>query len=129
MPCPPHRLTYMWGDVVSQANSVYAFRRVGERQSMDEQQFEILKALANEKRLQILYWLKEPEQHFPPHKEVDGFGQGVCVAFIQKKLGLSQAATSQYLSILQRADLLIATRIGKWTYYRRNEEVLNRFTT
>jgi DNA-binding transcriptional ArsR family regulator len=94
---------------------------------MDTHHLEILKALSNEKRLQILAWLKEPEQHFPPHQEVDGFGQGVCVAFIQKKLGLSQAATSQYLSILQRAGLLIATRIGKWTYYRRNEDVLKHF--
>jgi len=90
-------------------------------------QLDILKALANEKRLQILRWLKDPEQHFPPHKEVEGFGQGVCVAFIQQKLGLSQAATSQYLAILQKAGLVIPTRIGKWTYYRRNEEALARF--
>jgi ArsR family transcriptional regulator len=51
----------------------------------------------------------------------------VCVKFIQEKLGLSQAATSQYLNILQKTDLVIATRIGKWTYYRRNEEALARF--
>ena len=88
---------------------------------------EILKALANEKRLQILYWLKEPEKHFPPHQEVSGFDQGVCVKFIQEKLGLSQAATSQYLNILQKSDLVIGTRIGKWTYYRRNEEALLQF--
>jgi transcriptional regulator, ArsR family len=25
---------------------------------------------------------------------------------------------------LQKADLVIATRIGKWTYYRRNEETI-----
>lgn len=95
------------------------------RPEIDE--LEVLKALANEKRLQILRWLKEPEKHFPPHKEVEGFGQGVCVAFIQAKLGLSQAATSQYLIILQKAGLVIPTRIGKWTYYRRNEEMLARF--
>jgi ArsR family transcriptional regulator len=94
---------------------------------MDSNQLDVLKALANEKRLQILYWLKTPEQHFPPHKEVEGFEQGVCVAFIQAKLGLSQAATSQYLGILQKAGLLIATRIGKWTYYRRDEQALARF--
>jgi ArsR family transcriptional regulator len=90
-------------------------------------ELEIIKALANENRLLILRWLKHPEQHFPPHKEVEGFDNGVCVAFIQAKLNLSQAATSQYLSILQKAGLLIATRIGKWTYYRRNEEALARF--
>jgi DNA-binding transcriptional ArsR family regulator len=90
-------------------------------------ELEIIKALANENRLLILQWLKHPEQNFPPHKEVEGFDNGVCVAFIQAKLNLSQAATSQYLSILQKAGLLIATRIGKWTYYRRDEEALARF--
>lgn len=92
-------------------------------------ELDVLKALANEKRLQILHWLKVPEQHFPPHREIDGFGQGVCVTFIQAKLGLSQAATSQYLTILQKAGLLIATRIGKYTYYRRDESALARFIT
>jgi ArsR family transcriptional regulator len=94
---------------------------------MGTPELDILKALANDKRLLILHWLKTPEQHFPPHQEVDGFGQGVCVKFIQEKLGLSQAATSQYLNILQKADLVIPTRIGKWTYYRRNEETLAAF--
>ncbi len=95
---------------------------------MNSHELDILKALANEHRLQILHWLKTPELYFPPHKEVEGFGQGVCVKFIQEKLGLSQAATSQYLNILQDAGLVIATRIGKWTYYRRNEEALSQFT-
>lgn len=90
-------------------------------------ELEIFKALANENRLRILNWLKHPEQHFPPHKEVQGFDNGVCVAFIQAKLNLSQAATSQYLTILQKAGLVIPTRIGKWTCYRRNEEALARF--
>lgn len=90
-------------------------------------ELEIFKALANENRLLILQWLKHPEQHFPPHKEVEGFDNGVCVAFIQAKLNLSQAATSQYLTILQKAGLLISTRIGKWTYYRRDEEALAHF--
>jgi len=94
---------------------------------MTPSELDILKALANENRLQILHWLKEPEQHFPPHQEVEGFAQGVCVKFIQEKLGLSQAATSTYLNILQDAGLVIATRIGKWTYYRRNEEALKQF--
>ena len=98
-----------------------------EKQLTTTDDLEIFKALANENRLRILHWLKHPEQHFPPHKEVEGFENGVCVAFIQAKLNLSQAATSQYLTILQKAGLVIPTRIGKWTYYRRNEEALARF--
>ena len=54
-----------------------------------------LKALNNEKRLQILDWLKNPEDNFPPHIDVPGFEQGVCVSNIQDKSGLSQSATSQ----------------------------------
>jgi len=94
---------------------------------MNAGELAVFKALANEHRLQILHWLKTPELYFPPHKEVEGFEHGVCVKFIQEKLGLSQAATSQYLNILQDAGLVIGTRIGKWTYYRRDEEALKRF--
>lgn len=92
---------------------------------MDEQQ--IFKALNNPTRLAILGWLKDPKANFPPHQEVDGFEQGVCVAFIQQKTGLSQSTTSQYMTLLHQADLVIATRIGKWTYYRRNEKTFTAF--
>lgn len=86
-----------------------------------------LKALNNQKRLQILEWLKKPEDNFPPHNDVSGFEQGVCVSNIQDKLELSQSATSQYMSMLESANLVISTRIGKWTYYRRNEEAIAEF--
>jgi len=86
-----------------------------------------LKALNNPKRLQILEWLKHPEDNFPPHNDVPGFEQGVCVSNIQEKLGLSQSATSQYMSMLEGANLVISTRIGKWTYYRRNDEAIQGF--
>ena len=89
---------------------------------------QILKAIGNEKRLQILEWLKNPEANFPPHQEVEGFDNGVCVAFIQQKSGLSQSTTSQYLAILEKVGLVIPTRIGKWTYYRRNEAAISAFT-
>jgi DNA-binding transcriptional ArsR family regulator len=88
---------------------------------------QILKAIGNEKRLQILEWLKDPEKNFPPHQEVEDFDNGVCVAFIQQKSGLSQSATSQYMAMLERAGLVIPTRIGKWTYYRRNEAAISAF--
>lgn len=87
-----------------------------------------LKAINNKKRLQILAWLKNPEDNFPPHDDVPGFEQGVCVSNIQDKLGLSQSATSQYMSMLENTNLVISTRIGKWTYYRRNEEAIGDFT-
>ena len=87
----------------------------------------IFKALSNPTRLKILGWLKTPERHFPPHQNVEGYEQGVCVAFIQEKAQLSQSTTSQYMIILYQAGLVIPTRIGKWTYYKRNEQMIADF--
>lgn len=89
---------------------------------------EISKALANETRLNILKWLKNPESNFPPqssslNEPVDLQG-GVCVSSIQAKANLSQSTVSNYLDMMQRAGLLISERRGKWTYYRRNEKVI-----
>jgi len=88
---------------------------------------EIFKALSNNTRLQILSWLKDPESHFMDESDVDMRQTGVCVGLIQKKTGLSQSTVSEYLSILQRTGLVQSTRIGQWTYYRRNEEVYEMF--
>lgn len=85
------------------------------------EQVEIFKALSNKTRLQILSWLKNPEQNFPD-QAVNGFDNGVCVGQIQNKAGLTQSTVSEYLSTLQRAGLVKATRLGQWTYYQRNEE-------
>ncbi|MCI6988097.1 MAG: ArsR family transcriptional regulator [Campylobacter sp.] len=87
-------------------------------------QIEIFKVLANESRLQILFWLKEPKQYFTRESGVDMDEFGVCVGEIQQMLGLTQSTVSSYLSQLQKAGLLIATRIGKWTYYKKDEEMI-----
>ncbi|AMR34220.1 transcriptional regulator [Mucilaginibacter sp. PAMC 26640] len=83
-------------------------------------QLAIFKALSNNTRLQILQWLKQPEINFPGHTAA--CGAGVCVGKIQEKASLTQSTVSEYLSLLQRAGLVSATRIGQWTYYKRNEE-------
>ena len=82
---------------------------------------EINKVLSNETRVKILNWLKDPNQHFPPHKELGHFDDGVCVQYIGDKAGLSQSTISHYLSWMQKVGLIIPTRHGKWTYYRRDE--------
>ena len=84
-------------------------------------QVEIFKALSNKTRLLILGWLKDPEQNFP-EQAANGFDNGVCVGQIQNKAGLTQSTVSEYLSTLQRAGLVKSTRVGQWTYYKRNEE-------
>lgn len=85
---------------------------------------EISKVLSNETRVRILKWLKEPELNFPPHQDIDHFDDGVCVGYIQDKAGLSQSTISTYLNSMQQAQLVIPTRHGKWTYYKRNETVI-----
>jgi ArsR family transcriptional regulator len=83
---------------------------------------EIFKALSNKTRLQILQWLKQPEVYFHPQEQADFGKVGVCVGQIQQKCGLSQSTVSEYLAVLQKAGLLEATRLGQWTYYKRNEQ-------
>ena len=69
----------------------------------------------------MLEWLKEPEANFP-EQEPYGYANGICVGQLQAKAGLTQSTVSEYLSILQRAGFVTATRMGQWTYYKRNEE-------
>ncbi|MFD2934590.1 ArsR/SmtB family transcription factor [Spirosoma flavum] len=85
-------------------------------------QVDVFKALSNKTRLQILSWLKEPEIHFPLQDFCEAKGVGVCVGHIQAKCGLNQSTVSEYLSLLQRAGLVTATRVGQWTFYKRNED-------
>ena len=88
---------------------------------------EISKVLSNQTRVNILKWLKEPEKNFPPHQDIDHFDDGVCVGFIHDKSKLSQSTISTYLAAMQNADLIIPTRHGKWTYYKRNEKVITSY--
>lgn len=83
---------------------------------------EQFKALSSEVRLQILEWLKNPEENFPPTHAPNGWAEGVCVSHIQQKAELSPSTASTHLSILQRAGLVEMSRVGQWTYYRRNEQ-------
>lgn len=88
---------------------------------------EVFKALSNENRLQILRWLRDPTDNFPPQEEEPIEEVGVCVDFIRQKVGMSQSTTSQYLATLESAGLVRSRRIGQWTYYRRDEENIEAF--
>lgn len=81
-----------------------------------------LRALANPIRLQLLSWLREPEKNFRLDGAIaDPVEVGVCVTHIQARVGLAQSTVSTYMSELERAGLVRATRVGKWTHYRRDE--------
>lgn len=83
---------------------------------------DIFKVLANETRLQILQWLKDPGTYFPEPGEGYSEAEGVCVSLIQKKAGLAQSTISHYLAMLEEAGLVKSTRHGQWTYYRRVDQ-------
>ncbi|MGX1563120.1 ArsR/SmtB family transcription factor [Streptomyces sp. NPDC055506] len=86
---------------------------------------EVFKALGNPARLQIMQWLKDPDAHFGEYEPIaDRRSVGVCVTHIQAKAGLAQSTVSSYMSTLERAGLVVSTRVGKWTHYRRSEERL-----
>jgi DNA-binding transcriptional ArsR family regulator len=83
---------------------------------------DIFKALANEKRLQILAWLKEPRRHFRPQVDGDLVEDGVCGLLLAEKLKISQATLSEHMRVLVQAGLVRPKRIRQWTFYRRNDD-------
>ena len=81
-----------------------------------------LKALANDRRLQILEWLKDPTAHFRPQVDGDMVKDGVCGLLISEKLGVSQPTASEHLRVLTDAGFLTGKRIKQWIFYRRDEK-------
>jgi ArsR family transcriptional regulator len=86
------------------------------------QDFEIFKALANERRLVVLEWLKDPRANFPPQVEGDLVDDGVCAQLIAERLGITQATLSEHMRVLVQAGLVRAKRIKQWTFYKRDED-------
>jgi DNA-binding transcriptional ArsR family regulator len=80
-----------------------------------------LQALANNRRLQILKWLKDPEAHFRPQVDGDLVKDGVCALLIAEKLGVSQPTLSEHMRVLCQAKLVQSKRIKRWTFYKRDE--------
>ena len=84
----------------------------------------VLRALANERRLQILEWLRQPKRHFPPQVDGDLVEDGVCTVFIADKLGVSQPAVSEHLRVLAEAGLIRGKPIKQWIFYKRDEAAI-----
>ncbi len=81
-----------------------------------------LKAVANERRLQVLEWLKKPVENFPPQVDGDLIRDGVCGCSIADKLGVSQSTVSEHMRILTQSGLAHGKRIKQWTFYQRDEK-------
>jgi ArsR family transcriptional regulator len=80
-----------------------------------------LRALASDRRLKILEWLKHPKSHFRAQVDGDLVTDGVCGVLIAEKLAVSQPTVSEHLKILAQAGLLSSKRIKQWTFYKRDE--------
>jgi DNA-binding transcriptional ArsR family regulator len=81
----------------------------------------VLRALSNDKRLQVLEWLKAPRAHFREQLDGDLEIDGVCGLLIAEKLQVSQPTASEHMRILVAAGLVEARRIKQWAFYRRDE--------
>ena len=91
---------------------------------LDPELLAALKALASDKRLLVLAWLKDPRRHFAPQSAGDLVEDGVCGLLIARKLELSQPTVHGHMKLLVRAGLVREKRVRQWTFYRRDETAL-----
>lgn len=87
---------------------------------------QVARALGNDRRLQILEWLKDPRAHFRPQVDGDLVKDGVCGVLIAEKLGVSQPTVSEHLRVMSQAGLVRGKRIKQWTFYKRDEANIRR---
>jgi DNA-binding transcriptional ArsR family regulator len=82
----------------------------------------ILQALANDRRRQILEWLKNPQS------QVDGdlVRDGVCVRLIAEKLGISERTLRVHMRVLAQAKFVQSKRIKQCTFYKRDENAIRK---
>ncbi|MCV6574215.1 MAG: helix-turn-helix domain-containing protein [Cohaesibacter sp.] len=85
------------------------------------------KALASDVRLSILKWLSEPDVHFSHQVTGKPSEIGVCVTLITQKLAMAQPTVSRHLEILRRAEFITLNKIGRWSYFARNEAAIAEF--
>src|SRR5437868_15227766 len=82
---------------------------------------QVAAALANDRRLSILNWLKKPRSHFPAQVDGDLVEDGVCSLSIAHKLAVTQASAHEHLKILSAFGLIKAKRIKQATFDKRDE--------
>lgn len=82
----------------------------------------MLHAIADPTRRRILQALKE-RGGCSIGKDV-----GLCASDIEMRVHLSQPTISHHMSILTKAGLVQAKKLGLWMWYRRNEAALREFT-
>lgn len=87
----------------------------------------IFRALANEKRLQIMKWIVDPRIHFPPQIDGDLVDDGVCVGHITDKIKLKQPTVTSHMKVLEEAGLVTSKKIKNWVFYKPAKKALSDF--
>ena len=64
------------------------------------------------------------QEDWQPHPSAMGATE---LQKIRDKVGITQSTVSHYLDMMHKAGLVEPLRVGKWTYYRRNEETIRAF--
>src|ERR1700730_262430 len=85
---------------------------------------DLIKALGNEKRLQVLEWLRDPVANFPPQRDGDLVEDGVCALFIAEKLGVSQPTCGEHLKLLSQAGLIRGQKSKQRIVYKRDADAI-----
>ena len=93
----PDYIRYIFLDIVA------IFRNNATMKQVFNMHAEVCKTLANPKRLEIIYALKEGE---------------LSVGELVKRLGISKANISQHLAILRQQRVVVSRREGVNIYYR-----------
>lgn len=75
---------------------------------------QLLRAIADENRLQILLMLQSGEK---------------CVCEIWKHLGLSQNLISHHLKVLKDLNLISSRKEGLWVFYKINKSELSKLNS
>lgn len=92
---------------------------MGERHIMN---LRLMKALANGNRLMVLEYLNRPHLYFTEEELADIHRRGLTNKDLTGKLRITQESTSLHMKWLVETGLINARRDGKFCYYTRNEQ-------
>jgi ArsR family transcriptional regulator len=89
--------------------------------SSSDQLDRVLQAIADPTRRRILQTLRV--------RGACSIGKdvGLCASDIEQRIPLSQPTISHHMSILKKAGLVEAQKLGQWMWYRRNDRALRQF--
>lgn len=79
------------------------------------------KALASDARFLILEWLSDPDAYFSHQVTGKPSEIGVCVTLLTDRLEMAQPTVSRHLELLRRAGFLTVNKIGRWSFFQRDE--------